>query len=258
MSSSVVVPTRDNIANYPPAMADALIAVATQAQTDLNSLLGGSSGSFRARAVCTSLGANTGTTTGTLTVTATGALGAQDGVTLVAGDVLLVPEGTTNLSAASDAGPYVVTSAGGTGVHAVLSRPTWWATGQPIVPADTVEVGGEGTTYAGTAWKTFVAKGKVIDTDAPLLWPREITQDIQLSSGIKAVTNVPIRDASASAIFANLKSTSGTTATTVMYTPTLVTAGALNTATVTFAAQSVPGTNQTSDASHLRATVINW
>jgi hypothetical protein len=67
----------------------------------------------KARAVITSIQAYGGTTTGVLTETGTSALSAADGVTLAVGDVVLLPAGTVNISAASDAGPYVVTALGG-------------------------------------------------------------------------------------------------------------------------------------------------
>jgi hypothetical protein len=151
-----------------------------------------------------------------------------------------------------------VVNPGATGVKYVLTRPGWWLTGNQIQPGQVIQVGGEGTTFGGSEWKTFAAKAQVIDTNAPVFWVREVTQAITLVAGVKAVTNIGIRDASASNLSANLKTTGGTTATTIMYTPTLVTAGVLNTATVTFAAQSAPGTNQTADTSTLRATIINW
>lgn len=218
---------------------------------------------FKARAVVTSLGANTGTTTGVLTVTATGALGAQDGVTLVAGDVVFVQEGTTNLAAASDAGPYVVTNAGGTGIKAVLTRPSWWATGDAMQIGATIELGGEGTLNAGTAWRSFAAKGSVIDTTAPSFWVRSVTQSVTLAAGTVTISNVGVRSASKTQVILTRTATGGTVATTVEYCPTVagatgLTQGVIGTGSVVVQATVAAGTIQNTDTSILAATVSNW
>ncbi len=224
--------------------------------------IGGSAGTpnFKVRAVITSLPANAGTTTGVLTASSTGAIGAQDGLTLVAGDLVFIQEGTTNLSAASDAGPYVVTNPGATGVKYVLTRPTWWETGAPIVQGQILQVGGEGTLWAGTEWKTFVAKGKVVDTDAPLFWVREVSQALALTSSAVTVTNVGVRSASKSAVFAQFQAAGGTTTSTIGYgVITAPTPGAIGTASfVIDALASGMGKNGSSDASTVVVSVINW
>jgi hypothetical protein len=83
----------------------------------------------------------------TLTATANGALGAQDGVTLVANDRLLV----ANESTAANNGIYVVTQVGD-GTHPyILTRATDADTGAKLVNA-TVKVS-EGTAGADTEWQ---------------------------------------------------------------------------------------------------------
>lgn len=111
---------------------------------------------------------------GVITITATGALAAVDGVTLAAGDKMLLTMGAT----ARDNGLYIVTNAGGTGINAVLTRAPDWNTGSTIQTGTTVEVGPEGTALAGTTWKVCQASNPVVDTTDPKLYPR-----IQRGSG---------------------------------------------------------------------------
>lgn len=212
-----------------------------------------------ARAVCTSLGANTGTTTGTLSVTAAGALGAQDGVTLVTGDVLLIPQGTTNLANASDEGPWEVLSAGATGVSAKLARPSWYKTGGPIALAYSVKVGGEGTVYANTTWRASAAKGKVIDTDAANLCPEELIQQVTLVAGTKTISNVPVRSASKVIVTSTLAGGTPAATTTAFQVKLTggITVGALGTGAVIVEAQSVAGTKVNTDVSVLNVSIRN-
>lgn len=217
----------------------------------------------KARVVATSIGANTGTGTGQLTVTATGALGAQDGVTLVAGDVLFIQEGTTNV-AAKDAGPWVVTVIGTTGVSPVLTRPDWYLHGGAIVPGTVIDVGGEGTVFLGTQWKTFAAKSKVIDTDAPVFWPGRMTQSVTLVTGFTTKTNMPIASLTTTGIEYTPTNFSGA-ASTVSYRTgvyasggSATTAGVTGTASVSITALVAAGTFNTSDVGTGLLTVINW
>lgn len=225
---------------------------------------GGSSGfatpQNKARFVFTSLGANTGTGTGQLTITATGALAAQDGVTPAVGDVCFIQEGTTNLAAAKDAGPYVITNPGATGVSPVLTRPDWWANGSTILPASVIQLGGEGTLWAGTEWKSFVAKAKVVGTDAPLFWVGRVSQTVTLVSSTATVSNVGIRSATATLVEAQFVSAAGTTTNTIGYGIIAApTAGAIGTASAVIdALASGMGKNGSSDASVLMVTIINW
>lgn len=136
-----------------------------------NSDLSGASTTLKARAVVTSIAAYTGSGTGTLTGSVNGALGAQDGLTMVAGDVVFIPSQITNVTAAKDIGPYVVSVVGTAGTKYVLTRPDWWVTGSAIVQGAAISLGGEGSAWAGSSWKTFAAKSKIIDTDDPVFYP---------------------------------------------------------------------------------------
>jgi hypothetical protein len=220
----------------------------------------GGTAAFKARAVMTSLGANTGTTTGTLTITATGALAAQDGVTPATGDRLWIQEGTTNLAAASDAGLWLVANAGGTGVHAVLTRPPEWQTGAVMIAGQQFEIGGEGTLWAGTQWKSFAAKGSVVDTTAPLFFVREVSQAVALVASTFTLSNVGIRSATKSAVFAQFQAAGGTVTNTVGYGVIAApTPGAIGTASAVIDALASGMTkNGTADTSTVVVTVINW
>jgi hypothetical protein len=218
----------------------------------------GGSTAYKARAVITSIQAYGGTGTGTLTESSNGALATQDGLSsLAVGDVVLLPEGTTNISAAADAGPYEIVSLGGASSEWQLTRPSWWEHGAAMQPDQGIDVGGEGTLFGGSTWRVHAAKGVVIDTGDPLLYPDKVTQQVTLSAGSIAITNVPILSATKSNFVLTLHATGGTTATTIMYEPTSVTAGALGTATVTAEAMSAPGTKQSSDTSVLNVTILN-
>ncbi len=162
----------------------------------LMAVLGLSPANMTSRAVVTSLAAYAGTTTGTLTASANGAFGTQDGITTLAvGDTVFIPEGTTNLTAASDAGPYVIAALGATGAKWQLVRPSWWATGASI-PTGAIKIGPEGTFWFGTEWKSFAVKGsQVIDTSAPKLYPGRVAFQITLVAGTKTIsgqTGVPV------------------------------------------------------------------
>ena len=219
---------------------------------------------FTARVVATSIGANTGTGTGVLTITATGALGAQDGVTCAAGDVIFIQEGTTNV-AAIDAGPWTITTIGTTGVSAVLTRPDWWTHGGTMIPGAVIEIGGEGTgttpRFAGSQWKSFAAKGTVIDTTAPSFWPRQLSGVYTASSGVvlNAYALFPIRSATTSV---PLAVNTGTAAHASTVGPprvtTLPTAGVTGSASLTMKAESAPGTVNASDVGVYTVSVTNW
>ena len=216
-----------------------------------------------ARAVATSIGAYTGTTTGALTVTATGALGAQDGVTLAPGDVVFIPEGLTNITADTDAGPYEVINAGGTGVSAVLRRPWWYATGSAIGLSRKISIGGEGTLWAGVTWRSDAAKGAAVDTTAPAFWETKVSKAVTLASGTIVVTGLPIKSATGSPILVSPSPTTAPNTATRTWRCSAATAGKVNTgagdtqASMTIVAETAPGTTNASDAGTYVVTVEN-
>jgi len=210
----------------------------------------------RCRAGATSIGAYTASN-GTLTANANGALAAQDGVTMVVGDVLMLPEGLTNVTAA-DAGPYTIVSLGGASAKVVLARPSWWKHADLIPQGGDLLIGPEGTLFGATTWKSFVTTAiKVIGTDAPLFWPRRVTQQVVLVGGHLVKTNVPIRSATLTQFFFS-RTTANTCSSTVQYVPLSIVAGALGTASVDVTAAVAAGTINAADVSTLAFTIENF
>jgi hypothetical protein len=221
---------------------------------------------YKARAVVTALsGAYTGSTTGVLTASANAAFGTQDGVaTLAVGDTVFLPEGTTNITAASDAGPYVITALGAAGAKWILTRPSWWETaavvGTAVPIGAIIEIGGEGTNYGGSEWKIFAAKGQIIDTNAPLLWPKVLNRSVTLVAGTAtAITNMPVRGTTGQTAITFFRTTINTATATIQYGVVPVpTAGAIGTASIVPMAQVGAGTINNADISTLIMTVTNW
>lgn len=211
-----------------------------------------------ARAVITSLAANTAVD-GVITADANGVLAAQDDITLVAGDEVFIPEGTTNLDAAADAGPYTVTSVGAVGAPFVLTRPSWYAHDSVISQATDVKIA-EGTLYGGSTWRTFAAKGDIVGTDAPVAYPDYVAQQVTLVAGTSTISNVPIL-ATTKVVMSPTLIGGTPAATTTNYEKKLtsgVTAGALGTAAIIIEAQSVAGTIVNTDVAVLNVGVRNW
>lgn len=213
---------------------------------------------FKCRAVATSIGAYT-TSGGVLTVTANGALAAQDGVTMAAGDLLFVQEGLTNVTAA-DAGPYVISSLGSASAQVVLVRPAWWKHGALVVAGAVIQIAAGGTLFGGTEWKSFVTTAtKVVGTDAPVFWPRSVSKSATLVSGtITAVTTVPIRSATLSTYEISSTPTTAPHASTRVWRVDALTAGVTGTASYTIVAESAPGTTNASDVGTYVVRWINW
>jgi hypothetical protein len=218
---------------------------------------------YTARAVATSALAAYASVAGVITASANGALGSVfDGVTIVAGDLILLPEGIA--AATKDAGPYVVTSLGGASAKFILTRPDWWATASLIPQYKEIQIGPEGTLYKGTEWKSFVTTAiKVVDTDAPLLFPRLVLQSVVLVAGTATLTNVPIRSATLTSVEPTRIVANTSTATTGGYGPTVggangITAGALGTGQVILEACVAAGTKNAADVSTLNVAIQNY
>jgi hypothetical protein len=216
------------------------------------------SAAFKARAVATSLAAFT-QTAGVILADAVGAVGTQDGVsTLAAGDVIFLPLGTVGAAtvAAADVGPWVISVLGGA-VKYQLVRPSWYRHGSAIVPATVIEVGGEGTLFGGTAWKSFAAGSLVVGTGAPLFYPNQVVQSAVLVAGTVPLANVPVRSATKTAVSFN-RTTPNTASSTVQYNASTITPGALGTASIVVQAQVAAGTINVADISTLNVAVSNW
>jgi hypothetical protein len=144
-------------------------------------------------AVITTIAAYTGTLTGTLTASAAGAIGAQDGVTLTPGMRVILPlvtGGAGGATVAADSGPYLVVSPGGAGKFQLVRPPEYPQSG--LIPEDfTVRIG-TGTVWSGIDWRAFpTAANKVVGTDDPHFWPRTWSA---LASVTVAITNAWIKD----------------------------------------------------------------
>lgn len=224
-------------------------------------LASSASTAFKARAVVTTLQAYTGSGTGVLTETSNGALSAADGVTLAVGDVVFIQGGTTNLTAALDSGPWTVTSLGGGGSKWTLQRPDWFSHGSTMPLGCVIDIGGEGTLWAGTQWKSFAASGSgVVDTNDPTFYVGRVTQAVTLASSTFTLNNVGLRSASKTAILCAFQTAGGTVTGTVGYGVIAApTAGYIGTASAAIDALASGMTkNGTADTSTILATVINW
>lgn len=214
---------------------------------------------FTARNVATSLPGTFTVTSGVLLADANGALGAQDGVTNAVNDVIILPVGTVGSGTvtAANSGPWKLTAIGGASAKYAAIRPDWWPNAGLIVPGASIGVGGEGTLFGGTVWKTFAAGSVVIGTGDPLLYPDKVTQQKTLSAGTTTISNIPIRLAAKLGFSAGVAG--GTpAATTTAYQIKLsggITIGALGTAAVIVEAQSVVGTIVNTDVTVLNVTL---
>lgn len=215
-----------------------------------------SASAFKARGVVTVIAAHTASG-GVLTGNANGALGTQDGLTPLANQVFLLPAGLANVTAA-DAGPYIVTTVGDGSTPFVLTRPSWWGHGSVIQQGAVIEIGGEGTLYKGTSFKTFVASGQIVGTNNPVLRPDLVCQEITLTTGNSpAITNVAIHSATKTQFAFNRTTPTGT-ANTIEYNAVSITPGDLGTASVVLQAQVAAGTVNAADGSVGNFSIQNW
>jgi hypothetical protein len=223
----------------------------------------GGGGAFRVRAVMTTtaVASYTGTGTSVLTAGSNAALVAQDGVTLAAGDLILLQGGTLGSLAitAADTGPWIVTSLGSSGTKFVFTRPSWWTTGEVAPTGARIDVGPEGTLFPNTTWTAWAAPGAVIGTTDAQFYPDRVVQAVTLSASTATVSNVPIRSATKSLVLASFVAAGGTTTSTIGYGIIAApTAGYIGTASaVVDALASGGGKNGSSDASTVAVTVIN-
>lgn len=242
MPSTITVPTRQQI-QLPVAIADALIALATAAKADLDI----ATSEATARNVITSIAAYT-YAAGVITANANGALGAQDGVTNVAGDIVFL--GKDKAAAAADVGLYVVTNVGGAGAKFVLTR-TQFLHGAALPLASTVNVGPEGTAWAGSEWRSFGAGTVVIGTGDPLFWPRKHSgTSAAMTAGSITITNAWLRATSVPILL---------TANTAGGTPGILKAAVgSRTAGIPGTGQFVLASSSGTDTSTVDWAIFNW
>lgn len=191
---------------------------------------------------------------------ANGAIGAQDGVTLVAGDLVLLPNGVA--ASAVDAGVYQVTNPGSGSAKWVLTLAPEWTTGAAVPPKTEVLVS-EGTLYSNTTWVvTNTGQANLVGTASFTFYPRIVSQSVTLTTGFKTITNVPIFS-TASAIVFQPTNFSGAS-TTVSYRNGVYASGgaatvtgALGTCSASITALVAAGTFNTNDVGTGTMTVIN-
>lgn len=225
-----------------------------------------SSTQFKARNLVTSLQAYGGTGTNVLTQTTLGSgWQTQDGVTNAVGDVVFIQAGTANLTAALDSGPWVVTTIGSASIKWVLTRPDWWTTGAVMPIGAVIDVGGEGTVFLGTAWKSFAAQGSaVVGTNDPAFYVGRFTQAVTLVTGFTTKTNVNIKSLTTTGIEFTPTNFSGGSSTISYRTGVYASGGSATaigytgTASVSITALVAAGTFNTSDVGSGLLTVINW
>ncbi len=103
----------------------------------------------------------------------------QDGVTGVAGDIVLLANQTT----AAENGLYVL---GTVATTAPLTRLAGLPAGATYQNGTTVEVS-EGTIWAGSTWKAMCTGAKVVGTDDPVFYPKTCKGTLTLGSGTKTL-----------------------------------------------------------------------
>jgi hypothetical protein len=180
----------------------------------------------------------------------------QDGITYVAGDVVLLTKQTT----AAQNGPYVVGTVSGT---APLTRPNWWAAASTFMSGAVFEVGFEGTLWGGSRWKATAAAG-TIDTNDPVFYPQNVKGVATLSAGVYslgATEGLYLKSTTKSSISLTQCTAGGTVTTTVRYGSKVAdnTAGIIGTAVVKISALTSDGaTVNTSDTSTVFYQISNW
>ncbi len=125
-----------------------------------------------------------------LTVTATGALGAIDGVTPALGDRCLLKDQTTG----ADKGIYTVTSLGGVGLHATFTRAADADTSAELTSGSRVFVS-EGTVSAGETYTLTTAAPITLNTTSQT-WTKGVTAAALASTANgKGASTIGIEDA---------------------------------------------------------------
>ena len=179
-----------------------------------------------------------------------GSSATSDGVTSVAGDVVLCTAQTT----AAQNGPYVVgTIAAGA---APLTRPQWYPSNSTQSGGFSVYIGGEGTVFKNTTWKAMLAaKNYVVDTTDPRFYPQSVSGSTTLSNGTINVNVAPIFSSKTAVLLSRTTPTNA--ALTIQYQPSSITTGTIGTAIFTIQAEVGAGTISGADNSTLTWTLLN-
>lgn len=179
----------------------------------------------------------------------------QDGVTLAAGDIVLLPNQTT----AAQCGLYVLGTVAGT---APLTRVADLFTGASYVNGCTVEIS-EGTVWKGSTWKSMATGAKVVGTHDPLFYPKTWKKLVTLVAGtvtLASADDMWLFSASTSVVHAFRNTANTTTLTTGGYTCPAATrtAGKKATASIVVFAAVAAGTINVADESTLDVIVTNF
>lgn len=180
----------------------------------------------------------------------------QNGITYAAGDVVLLCNQTT----AAENGPYIC---GTVNTTAPLTRPAWWPTAK-VIPVGTVfECGPTNTLLAGSSWKCFCAKGAVVGTDDPAMYPRVVKGTATLIAGTTTIgssSGLWLKSTTESSVEITRNTANTSTATTGGYAAPVAsrTAGKSGTGAVVIVAQAAAGTTNTNDISTVDYCITNW
>ena len=179
---------------------------------------------------------------------------AQDGVTGVEGDVVLLAGQTTG----AENGLYKLGAvSGGT---CALSRAASLKSGAVVKSGFTVDVS-EGTLFASTKWFVSTSGFITVGTTSHAWYPECVTQSVALVAGATTVSNVPVLSATKSQVVLTRR-IANTATSTVMYAATSggangVTAGSVGTAAVIVQACVAAGTLNNADVSTLNISIVN-
>lgn len=183
----------------------------------------------------------------------------KDGVTYVAGDVVLLANQTT----AADCGLYVVGTVD-TGAHtAPLTRHPALPTNAAYVNGMVVQVS-EGTIWAGSMWKAMCTGAVVVGTGDPIFYPKTCKAIVTLASGTYALGSTQglfLFSTTKSNIQCNMNTPGGTVTSTVGgygVNSAARTAGKSGTAAATVIARVAAGTIDTANNSTVDVLVTNW
>jgi hypothetical protein len=180
-----------------------------------------------------------------------------DGITYVAGDVVLLTAQTT----VAENGPYVV---GTVATTAPLTRPSWWKAGMAIPQGQVIQVGGDGTIYGDSEWKAFAAKAKVVDTDDPVFYPRTCKGTVTLAGGtstyvLGSTEGLFLKSLTKSPVLLTRNTVGGTLGTDGLSAPVASRQiGVSGTASVAIFSTNDNGGNAASDTSTVDFQITNW
>lgn len=180
---------------------------------------------------------------------------AQDGVTGIAGDLVLLANQTTP----AQAGVYVLGTVGGG--TAPLTRVSWLPAAAVVHGGYTVHVD-EGTLFANTNWFIGTSGAITIGTTSHAWYPESVTQSVTLVAGTATIANVPILSVTKTGFGLVRRVANTCVATDGGYCMTTggangVTAGLVGTAAAIIQATVLAGTINNADVSTLNVTVTN-